>query len=109
MAKKKNKALDKRNFDENKSESDGNEIKQSNDPGLGRMLAMAMQCQGQDEKCQNRHNGNDQQHSQHDNAQINAPVHAAACPGQNVFDHVPGFQGEKKNGALSSTGAMLYG
>src|ERR1041384_2627601 len=69
MAKKKNKALDKRNFDENKSESDGNEIKQSNDPGLGRMPAMAMQCQRQDEKCQNRQNG---------------------------LDHVPGFQGEKE-------------
>src|SRR4051812_31558761 len=104
MSEEKHKALDKRNFNQNKSESNGNEIKQGNNSGFRRMLAMAMQRQGQDKKRQDSNNRDDQQHSQHNHAQVDAPVHAASCPGQNVFNHVPGFQGEKEK-----WGAVTHG
>ena len=91
MSQEKHKALDQRNFHQDETEANGDEVKQSNNPSLRRVLAVAMQRQRQNQKCQNGHNGNDQQHSQHNNAQVDAPVHAAACTGQDIFDHMPGL------------------
>src|SRR6185437_5680454 len=96
MAQEKHESLGQRNFDENKSETHGDEVQQGNNPGLRRVLAMAMQRQRQNQECKNSHNRYDQQHSQHYNAQIDAPVHAAACTRDDVFNYVSRLEGEKE-------------
>ena len=86
MAQEKHEALDQRNFYQDIAKANGDEIQQCYYAGLSRIILMpAMQRQRQDQKRQHRHNGNDQQHSQHHNAQVDAPVHAVSGPGQNIF------------------------
>src|SRR4051794_37719519 len=96
MAQEKHKALDQRNFHQDEAEAHGDEIKQSDNSSLRNVLATAMQRQRQNQKGQHGHNRDDQQHSQHDNAQVDAPVHAASCTGQNIFNYVPRLQREKE-------------
>src|SRR3954453_23802000 len=96
MSQKKHKALDQINLNQDQSETHGNEGKQSNDSGLRRGLAMTMKRQGQNQKRQHSQNRDDQQHSQHDHTEVDAPVHAASCTGQNVFDHMPCLQRKKE-------------
>src|SRR5882724_2720323 len=97
MSQKKNEALDQGNFNQDKSESHSNEIKQSNDPGLVYVArAMPMQRQWQNQERKHGHDRNNQEHSKHDNAQVDAPVHAVACSGHNIFKHVTGLKREEE-------------
>jgi len=84
-------------------------IKQSNDPVLCVSLAR-LRCSANG-RIRNARTARSkyQEHSKHDNAQVDAPVHAVACPGHNIFKHVTGLKREKKNGALSLTGRDVIG
>jgi hypothetical protein len=91
MAEEKHESLDHRNFDKDKSEPYRDEVQQGNDPGLRHVLAVAMERQRQNQECKNSRNGNNQQHSQHHHAQVDAPVHAAACTRDEVINDVSSF------------------
>ena len=92
MSKEKNEALDQRNFHEDVTESYGDEITQPQDSGMGRLRFIGQWNQKKSKNCKQR---DQQHHSQNDNAEVYAPVHASTRTAQ-ICDRVRRLEREEE-------------
>src|SRR5262249_4631680 len=97
VTQKKHKTLDQRNLHQNVTKAHRNEIQQSHQASVLRVLSAAtMQRQRQNQKSQNGQSRDDKEHSQHDDAKVDSPIHTATGTGKNVAKNVASLQREEE-------------
>src|ERR1700686_961958 len=91
MAEKQHEALDECDLNQNVSQTDRNEIKESN----GRLAAIpAFQGEGQNQKCQHRDQRNSEHEKKHESSEIYFPIDA--CMRSFFAQNLPQLKREKE-------------